>query len=247
MPHRDLTLEELIRKRGLTFYSHGRRLKTGSKDFGRYNHDLVDRLLDQSGNKMVFQGPKLEQYLRKPRNMAYLADFAMQLFFKGSEQYADFAILVNVDIQDLNPYYLRRRVPKEEKITNLLGHTLADTSGWLADAPYVEKVWNFAICNAFAMAVGSPGFEYPHTEELFLDQVAWQAKYFLIGTPEQLRRYERYAFSYLKKGLEITRELNRNHGLLFEDPFRVSVSELALHDARLIAENLLHFSQVKCG
>ncbi|MBI2666846.1 hypothetical protein HYX13_04495 [Candidatus Woesearchaeota archaeon] len=243
MPKQKPSFEELIRSKEITFHSYGRKLKTKMKSFGEYNWDLIRKLIEQSGNKMILSGSALECYLQKPQNMGIITDFAMQIFGKGSERYGDFSVCVSVDIDALNPYYLAKRNSKEEKIVNLLGQTLADTSWWVKEIPYVEKVWNFSLCNALGGMVGSPGYEYPHTEKRFRAEMAWFAQRFMIGTPEQIKRYETYALNYLKQVFEKISVFEENPHLLFENTFEMNLLEIAAHDAGLVAENVVHFSK----
>lgn len=235
-------LEDLIRKKQITFYSYGKKIKTDLKDFGQYNWDLVTHIVEQSGDKILIAGGGLEKYLHHLPHMSVLVDFAMQLWSKRTEKYPrDKAIGVAVDIDALNPIYLAQRNPEEEKIFNGLGQMVSETSSWLPEMPYVEKVWNFALCNAMGGLVGSPGYEYPREEASFLIEAVHLAQHFVIGTPKQVRRYEKYALDHLQAALSQAKRLEENPGLIFENPYDLLQLERVVGNARRIAENVVHF------
>src|SRR3989338_4193251 len=149
MPKQKPSLEELISQKKITFHSYGRELKTQMKDFGEYNWDLINHLMKDSGNKITIAGEGLERYLGHPSQMYKLADFVIQLWYKGTERYPqDMTIHVAVDLDVLNARYLKQRKPETEKIVNGFNQVVGDTSSWLPEMPYIEKVWNFALCNA---------------------------------------------------------------------------------------------------
>lgn len=177
--------------------------------------------------------------------MSILVDFAMQLWAKGTEKYPqNKAIGVAVDIDALNPIYLAQRNPEEEKISNpFTGHVAAETSSWLPEMPYVEKVWNFALCNAMGGLVGSPGYEYPREETSFLAEAVHLAQHFVIGIPQQVKRYEKYALEHVQAALSQAKRLEENPGLIFENPYDLLQLERVVGNARRIAENVVHFGK----
>lgn len=126
-----------------------------------------------------------------------LADLLVKKLKKGS----DIKIHVEADIEEINKHYCM--VPEEEWIINGLGQKVVNTAEWLPRMLYFEKGWNFALCDAMGGWVGYPGYEWPTTEECFEAVVAGHAKNFVIGTKEQLLRYEYYARKFPEYRSEI--------------------------------------------
>lgn len=233
------SLEKLIRNKEIEFYSYERKLDTNLKNFGRYNWNLVKRILRDSGNKIRIQGCALENYLTKGENLYTLASFLTQLWSAGFKRYSDMAFHVCVDIEKLDTHYQR---PKEEKLVNLLGETVCDAASWVPEMPYFEKLWNFALDSAVGGMVGYPGYEHPRSDEGFRILVADLAEHYMIGTPQQILRYKKYALESLGNVTRIADEFKNNPESIFEDPYKLHGLEIASSSARIIAGNVAHFS-----
>jgi len=231
----DPSLEELIRNKEIEFCSYGRKLDTDLKRFGKSNKNLVEHLVYKSGNKMRIQGSGLQHYLTTERNLYLLAVFLAQLRERGVEKYSDMAFHVNADIEKLNRHY---PTPAEIKIYNLGGEVVCDAASWVPEMPYFEKLWNFAI----DYAVSADCHGHPGDEGSFRYIVSEFAENFLIGTPQQIPRYKRYALDVLPAVTKIADDLKNNPQGIFVDYTLLHSLETVAHHARLIAANVAHFS-----
>lgn len=233
-----LTLEDLIRSKEIEFFSYGRKLDT-EIDFGQYNWDLVKYLLQNAGNKISLKGSGLENYLAKPQHLYTLTGFLTQLWYKGVKKFPDIALHINVDIDAFEKDY---RQPQEERLVNGLGEFACDAAGWVPEMVYFEKMWNFALDYAVGSMVGYPGYEHPRNDDSFRVRIADLAENYLIGTPQQIPRYKKYALDAVKSALSTTEELQKNPEGIFADYNILHSLEIIAHHARMIAANVAYFS-----
>ncbi len=233
------SLEELICDKKIEFYSYGRKLETDLEDFGEYNSDLVNHIVLHSGNKMTITGKGLQNYLKEKQNLCILADFLVQVWCRGTYKAHDMAIHVHVDIKKFARYYQR---PSEEKLVNGLGQVVGDATGWVPEMPYFEKLWNLALDQAIGGMVGYPGHEHPKTDEAFRYVIDQQAEWFMIGTPEQIKRYKKYALDILNNVADSAEELKKNPESIFDEYHKLRSLEMSARHARVIAENVIQFS-----
>ncbi len=231
-------LEELIRNKEIEFFSYGRKLNADIEDFGKYNLDLVKHLLKNVGNKISLKGSGLENYLTKPQNLYIFADFLTKLHYQGAKKYSDIAFQVNADIEKFGQHYQQ---PKEEKIVNILGEVVCDATGWVSEMPYFEKLWNFSLDWSIGGMFGS-GYNHPRSDAEFRALAARLAEIYLIGTPQQIQRYKKYALDALSRVMIISDELKNNPEAIFEESDKLYSLWTASRHARILARNVEHFS-----
>ena len=234
------TFEELVHNNEIEFFSYTRKLKTDLKDFGEYNWELAESLTNNAGNKIVVSGNGLEEYLREAENLYYFADFLVQLRFKGANKYSDISIHVKVDIDKLDKHYQK---PKEEKIVNYLGQIVGDASNWVPEMSYFEKSWNHALDTSTGGMVGYPGYEHPSNDESFRYVIENFAENYMIGTPEQVKRYEKYALDSFNNLFELAKTIEQNSKNLSAKYSELGGLERLSKHAKIIAENIAHFSK----
>ena len=233
-------LAELIKNKEIEFYSYGRKLDSNLSQYGEHNEKITSHLLTAAGHKIVVKGNGLEDYLTEVENLYPLVKFVVNMQDSGSGKYPDLAIHVEVDIEKLNQHYPQ---PKEEKLVNGFGQVVGDASSWVPEMPYFEKCWNFTLDSAVGGMVGYPGYEHPRNDLSFRIRVAEFAKFYMIGTKEQIQRYKKYALEALQSTTALAEEFKNNPNLLFKDPFKLHGLEFCSRSARIIAENINHFSK----
>ncbi len=233
--------EELVKNGEVNFHSYGRKLEITVEDFGKYNWGLAKNLLQKSGNRIVVSGRGLENYLIEPENLYFIAEFLTQLRSEGANKFprSSFAVQVNVDISKFDNIYQK---PKEEKIVNGLGQVVGDASNWVPEMPYFEKLWNFAVDSAVGGMVGYPGYEHPRDEESFRYRISELVESYMIGTPKQILRYRKYALDSLNNFFILEDKIKKNPNHVFKNPDCLRSLEENLRHARVIAENVMHFS-----
>ncbi|GEM_PF-1906563 len=235
-----LSLADLIRNKEIKFYSYGRELDSTLSQYGKYNEKIISHLLKTAGNKIVMKGDGLERHLTKMENLYPLAEFVVHMQHSGSRTFPDQAIHVKADINKLIQYYPK---PDKEEICNLAGQVVGNASSWVPEMPYFEKVWNFAIDSVIGGIVGYPGYEHPLDDGSFRVRVADFAEDYMIGTKKQLQRYKQYALQALRNTTDRAEQLKSNPDLIFIDPHKLQEVENNSRSARIIAENINHFSK----
>jgi len=230
------SLADLIRNKEITFYSYDRKLDTTISRYGKDNGNLIQHLLKTAGNKIVVKGSGLENHLASTQNLYSLTSFLVEMQSSGVKKFPDHAIYVHADVEKLTQHYPPL---KEEKIVNLAGQVVGDSSGWVPEMPYFEKLWNFALCRAHTES----GYEYPRDENSFRYRIAEHAEKYMVGTKKQLRRYKQYALGALHKTTSLAEEFKDNPDLLFKEPYKLHDLEFGSRSARIIAENINHFSK----
>ncbi|MEK6940080.1 MAG: hypothetical protein AABX31_05105 [Nanoarchaeota archaeon] len=235
-----LSLKDLIRNKEINFYSYDRELDSTLSQYGKYNEKIISHLLKTAGNKIVMKGNGLEKHLTETENLYPLAQFVVYMQYSGSRRYPDLAIHVYADIEKLNQHYPK---PKEEELVNGLGQVVGDASSWVPEMPYFEKLWNFALDSAIGGMVGYPGYEHPRDDLSFRTQVAYFAENHMVGTKKQLQRYKQYALDALRNATSIAQEFKNDPNLLFKEPYKLHEVVSNSRSARIIAENIAHFSK----
>ncbi len=182
-----LRFKDLVKKRKIYFVSQGKTLDTKIKNYGQYYQHLEKHIAQQINGPLTIGGKELTNYLEDHEHMYELTDFLVGLL-----PYSKETIRAHVwaDMILLEQHYPR---PDEDFIENAAGTFRIDIHDWLSEISYCEKFWNLALCNAFGGLIGSPGYEWPTTEEAFAHCVVSHATQFIIGTPKQLERYTSYA------------------------------------------------------
>lgn len=64
----------------------------------------------------------------------------------------------------------------------------------------------------------------------------------MIGTPKQIKRYKKYALESLGNVTKIADELKNNPESIFDDYYKLHGLEMVSRHARIIANNVAHFS-----
>ena len=234
----NVSLEDLIRSKDIEFFSSGRKLDTNLDNFEKYNLDLMKHVVKQSGSYLTIKGDGLQDYLINADNLYALAAFAVHFLYVGTGSIgkkSHLAIHVDVDIEKAGQHYQK---PTEEKLFNGLGKAVVDATSWVPEMPYFEKLWNFAI----DYAVSADCHGHPGDEGSFRYIVSEFAENFLIGTPQQIPRYKRYALDVLPAVTKIADDLKNNPQGIFVDYTLLHSLETVAHHARLIAANVAHFS-----
>lgn len=227
------SLEKLIKEGKIEFLNRSRRIDTNIGEFGEYNWDLVAHIKKNSGTFITISGAAIEEHLTEVKNLFYLTDFMVQLY-SGKK---DIRIHVEADIEKIDQHYTR---PKEEVLYNGLGTKVCESTDWMPELPYFEKMWNFALCDAIGGFVGYPGYEHPSDEETFRYVVEEHAQNFMIGTKKQLDRYIPYAESFLRIGEEELDPVG-NEPTLLQDPYRCQRIIINISAVKMIIENIEHF------
>ena len=235
------SLEDLIRSKEIEFFSYGRKLDTDLKDFGTYNLNLVKHVLPKAGNKISLKGVALEQYLSKPENLYSFAEFLIQFWYHGVsvQKKQHLAVHVDVDMDKLSSHYQK---PTEEKLVNFSGQVVGDAASWVPEMPYFEKLWNFALDQAVGGMVGYPGYEHPRNDLSFRIRAAELAENYMIGTKQQIQRYRKYALESLNHVTGIADGLKNDPESIFDNYDQLQGLEMVSRHARIIAENIAHFS-----
>lgn len=192
-------LYELIKKNEIEFYHNNKKIDIVINDFGEYGWDLVKHINQQANGHITLKGDGLENFLTNGNNLYELTDFIIQLWWNTTNK-----IHVDVDIEKINGYYPKK---SDEYLINLTKTKKIHTSKWLPQMLKFEKEWNFALCHAMGGAVGYPGYEWPMDENEFEARCAYHAEYFLIGTQDQLKRYEKYYKKFPDHAKEIEKAL----------------------------------------
>ena len=237
------TLEKLIRRKEIQFHSYGRKLSTRLKDYGEYNWNLVRNIMDNSGNAITIKGNSLENYLKEPRNLYHLTNFMIQLWSVGEKNFGpSLGMNLHVDV-DINNFSNSYKQQNKEKMVNGFHQQVGDAATWVREMPYFEKVWNFALCNAIGGLIGSPGYEFPLNDKQFRYHVSLHAENFMIGTREQIKRYDKYALEHLSNITTISDKLKADPSIIFNDKKRyLQGIENNTRSARRISDNIVHFS-----
>ncbi len=226
----DHSFEDLVRSEGIEFHTYGRKIETNIGDFGICNRELIKQITDNFGAHTAIKGNGLEEYLRKPENLFYLAEFSALLWYPGIKKFSqNWGINIDVDINNFSHHY------QPDQLSNI-------AKDWTPEIPCFEKVWNLALCSAIGGIVGYPGYEGPRCDESFRYHMAQHAENFMIGTREQIERYKKYALDYLNNINKIVGNLNKNQGIIFDEPHRLQGLKVIVDRARKIAENVTYFS-----
>ena len=234
------SLENYIRDKEVEFYFFNKKIDTNIKDFGEYNWNLVEHIIKKGGKWIAIKGFGLDEYLKEPKNLYTLADFAGQLWYKShSMPIGEVSVHINVDIDSFSKHYVQ---PKKEPLINGLGQTVCDASTWAPDMSYFEKTWNFALCNAVGGMVGYPGYEHPKDDASFRYEAADHALKFMIGTKKQLERYKKYALQYLQNVISVTDKLSKDPDSIYENAWPLHGIESNANCTRKIAENISYFT-----
>lgn len=136
-------------------------------------------------------------------NVYELTHFLMAISAEKSEKREKIRFYVEADINKIDQHYSRGG---EGCIANLPGTIVVKTADWLTHLPQFERMWNFALCDAVGSWQG-PGYEWPMSEEEFEETIAEHAQTFLIGTKEQLQRYEHYMIKFPERSSRIKEAL----------------------------------------
>ncbi len=233
------SLEDLIHNKEIEFYSSGRKFDTNLDNFGEHNWDLVKRIVKESGTYLVIKGNGLQEHLKTPQNLYSFTFFLIQSWFASYNKKQHFAIHVDVDIKKYNKHYKK---PKKEELIDGTGQVVGNAASWVPEMPYFEKCWNFALDSAIGGMVGYPGHEHPREDESFRYIISQHAENYMIGTPQQIKRYKKYALESLSNVTRIAGELKKNPESIFDGYDKLHGLEMVTRHARIIAENITHFS-----
>jgi len=118
----------------------------------------------------------------------YLKSVVRQYLWKDAVK-DDIRCHIEVDIDKVAENYPEI---EESWTRDFYGKRLENIADWLPQMNAFEKHWNFAVDISTGGWVGYPGYEHPITEAGFEIRIARFAEDFVIGTKDQLRRYESF-------------------------------------------------------
>lgn len=209
---------ECIKKGEIEFFSHDKKLSTivhrcdakrerawseiNASDDQKYVWRLSDHLSRQAKEAVVVRGASLEYVLAEMQRMYHIAHLVLDIHI-GKKQ--SVKVHVDVDVDKVSAQYNGQR---RAALENPFGKKIWMTS-WLRDRTVFERDWNIALCDAWGGFIGYPGYEWPRTAKEFEVCCADHATNIMIGTKEQLSRYEAFA----KKYAGCSDEINKMFGL----------------------------------
>ena len=185
-----MDISELVKRGEIEFYSQGKKLDTNISDLGIFNGKLLNHLHTQADDYVKIRGgSELVEFLsglkatQKYPGLYDLAQDLVRLWGHNTER----RFHVDVDIGDINKKILKENII----LKNGLNQIVADATEWGSGLLYSEKIWNWALCSAIGGFIGYPGYEWPNESKSFEYEVQAHAQWFLIGTKDQLGRYQR--------------------------------------------------------
>ncbi len=156
--------------------------------------ELAEHLSLQPQEYLSIRGSSLEEFLEEADHVDDMVEFIVEIYSKASERDQKVHICIAADIYRINFEDIDYKEQDSTEGTNI--------STWGKGMLPFEKYWNVSICDFLNRHLET--YPPPTTPEEFEEAAAEIAGTYLVGTPQQLKRYHALSEKYpsYRKGIE---------------------------------------------